>query len=108
MDQLEAQKIYNTINQSQLEGLKKKVIQHAIRYSRLRVDWYTSMLNQRVDIDHERTIAHNALISSVNALARNMRDIGEDTSWFTILNNDRKRIGDLACYISLFIGIKAR
>ncbi len=109
MDIKEATEIYNHIRASKLTGLADSLIRSAVRYARIRCDWYLSSTEQRIDLDAERTAAHNALISNCDIMARNMFKAGEDNSWrHRIGGNDRKQIGDFACLMQAVIGILAR
>ena len=80
----------------------------ATRYARVRVDWERSSPDVRRDMDDERTRSHNTFIDSCNILSRNMAKIGEDNSWRQLLGDDRKTIGDFACYLHCLLGLKAR
>ncbi len=100
--------IYQQINRSKLADQRKDLIEAAIRYAELRV---RSQRPEAVDdrqIDADRTRAHNAFIDACNILARNMVKAGEDGCWRETLGDDRKTIGDLACYIYCFLGLAAR
>lgn len=100
--------IYQQINRSQLTDLRNDLIEAAIRYAELRV---RSQRPEAVDdrqIDADRTRAHNAFIDVCNILARNMAKVSEDAGWRQTLGDDRKVIGDLACYIHCFLGLAAR
>ena len=108
MNLTDAIQIFETINTTKHESLAKSMIKRAVRYSRLRVDWYFSNQNERIEIDKERTLAHNAFIDACNILSRNMQAAGEDTSWRLNIGEDRKEIGDFACLLHAIIGIKAR
>ncbi len=108
MDYPKALLIYSSIEKSTFQNLKSELIQAAIRYSRLRVDWQLSDLEERKNLDNERTFAHNSFIDSCNILSRNMAKAGEDISWREQLGNDRKSIGDFACYLTCILGIEAR
>lgn len=108
MDFKEAEQILQIIRSSNLQGLSVLFLKSAVRYAQIRVDWYFADQEERIELDKERTRAHEALISNCNALARNMKVSGEDDSWRKRLGDDRKRIGDFACYIHAIIGIDAR
>jgi hypothetical protein len=108
MDYKTAWYIYTEIISTSLQELSNKLIQTGIRYSRLRVDWSLLSIEEKGQFDQERTIAHNAFISSCDILARNMAQRDENFSWRAMIGNDRKEIGDFACWIHLIIGIKAR
>lgn len=104
----EASQILIELKASSLKTFANKLIVTGIRYSRLRVDWRMCAPADRVELDQERTIAHNAFISSCNVMARNMEKLNEDASWRKRIGNDRKEIGDFACWIHLITGLKAR
>ena len=108
MDYQEAEQIFHVIRSSKLHDLSEILIKSAIRYAQIRVDWYLANQEGKKELDEERTLAHNALISSCDSLARNMKKAGEDDSWRIKLGTDRKRIGDFACLVHALIGIGAR
>jgi hypothetical protein len=104
----EIEQIVKQLNSSRHKGLVDKLTHSAIRYARIRVDWMLLPVEQRMELEEERTIAHNAFISSCDILARNMAKQGEDYSWRKLIGTDRKEIGDFACWIHLIMGLKAR
>lgn len=108
MDYKEAEHIFQAIRSSKLRNFYDTLIIAAIRYAQIRVDWYLANQEGKKELDEERTLAHNALISNCDALARNMKKAGEDDSWRILLEPDRKMIGDFACFIHAIIGIEAR
>lgn len=104
----EADAIYTLILESKLSSLADKLVQSAIRYARIRVDWYVLYTPGRVAMDEERTRAHDAFIDACNILSRNMDAQGEDNSWRQKIGTDRKSIGDFACLLHAVMGIRAR
>jgi hypothetical protein len=108
MELEQADQIFNIINNSRYQHLVNSLLKSAVRYSRLRVDWYFSDLELRNEMDEERTIAHNAFISACDILSRNMKAVGEDNQWRIQIGNERKSIGDFACLLHAVIGLKAR
>lgn len=90
------------------QTLYQSFLNKAVRYSRLRVDWYLASHEERIEMDEERTRAHNAFISACDILSRNMAEAGEDNSWRAEIGSDRKDIGDFACMIHAVLGIRAR
>ncbi len=84
------------------------LVDAAVRYARLRVDWVRADADERARLEDARTRAHNALIDACNILARGMRNAGEDAAWRDTLGNDRKRIGDFACHLHCQLGLNAR
>ena len=107
MDQNAAREIFESIKTAETE-LKQDLIRCALRYARLRTDWRLANPDERRLMETARTAAHNALIDSANILSRAMVKIGEDATWRRKLGDDRKEIGDWACYVHAHLGIEAR
>ncbi|MDD2798775.1 MAG: hypothetical protein PHV20_09310 [Bacteroidales bacterium] len=109
MELFEAHTIYEQFQKSKYQSLVKSLTKYAINYSRLRVEWLLLDTEGRIEIDEERTRAHNSFISASDALARNMMKEGnENASWRTKIGTDRKDIGDFAVLLVAVMGIKAR
>ncbi|MFA7290560.1 MAG: hypothetical protein WC055_16930 [Melioribacteraceae bacterium] len=103
-----AKNIFDALDCTKLHSLRDTLIETAIRYSEIRVKWYFADDDMKREIDEERTRIHNVFIDSSNILSRAMIKEGENADWRLHLGNDRKLIGDFACYINLFIGLKSR
>lgn len=103
-----AKKVYKQIEATKLIQLKEDLIHSAVRYARIRTDWFLADTETRRDMDGRRTAAHNALIDACNILSRNMAKKGEEISWRASLGDDRKGIGDFACYLHCILGLPAR
>ena len=99
---------YQQISRSRQVDFRNDLISAAIRYAELRVRSQQPKAADDSQIDADRTRAHNAFIDACNILARNMQAGGEDTAWRAELGEDRKTIGDMACYIHCFLGLAAR
>lgn len=108
MDMNQASSIYEKMNTKNLIGLKKDLIKAAIRYARIRTDWKLMTIDERKETDTTRTFAHNAFIDSCNILSRNMLKASEDISWRQMIGDNRKEIGDFACFLHCILGIEAR
>lgn len=83
--------------------LFKNVFTAAVKYSQSRAGWPLWDGAKRQDEDYTRTSRHNQVIDSLNILARYLKMQGKPASWRDALGDDRKRIGDFACYL-VFIG----
>jgi hypothetical protein len=103
-----AKEIFNQINESTLIALKTSLFKAAFNYAHIRAGWEFLSIEEQLENDEERTIAHNRFIDSCNILSRNQMKIGEPTSWIKNLGNDRRFIGDLACWLHAFIAINHR
>ncbi len=113
MDLLCAKEIYEGILASVqgiplLEQATQDLFQSAIRYARIRTDWMMAGIEERNAMDASRTAAHDAFIDACNIVSRNAIRQGTTTPWRALLGNDRKEIGDFACYLHALLGIQAR
>lgn len=103
-----AQHLLSLRDHTAADDLLQDLIEAAVRYARLRVDWALRDREGRAALDPTRTAAHNALIDSCNILGRAMVRAGEDASWREALGDDRKVIGDMACHLHCVLGVAAR
>jgi hypothetical protein len=87
--------------------LENDLLARAVRYARVRTDWQLADYDRRREIDDSRTAAHNALIDACNILSRAVSERGKDISWRAQLGQDRKSIGDFACYLPCLLGLLA-
>ena len=103
-----ARTILNGIESTCLEALKADLYEAAVRYAGIRASWFLSSREERRSAELARKAAHNRFIDSCNILSRNMRASGEDNAWRSLLGEDRKEIGDFACYLTAILGVRAR
>src|SRR5690606_32549230 len=78
------------------------VIKSATTYASTRANWGTMTLEEKQEMDPLRTIQHNDFMATLKILARYMKNQGWDSDWFDevgVVEKDRKRFGDFACYI---------
>ena len=80
----------------------------AVEYASIRSKWLLMERQQRISEDDARSKKHDSVIIKFNMLAKYMEMQGWDSSWREKLGNERKRIGDFACYIAYVYGINAR
>ena len=110
----EAQEIYEKIllqidfNDSDAKEIWNDLIQNSIEYAAIRSKWLTYTKDERREKDPARTAKHNVVISSFNMLSRYLQKAGKDITWREQLGDERKRIGDFACYIAFIFGLNAR
>ena len=83
-------------------------IKKAAEYTRIRCSWDYMSNDEKRDADDGRTITHNSLIASINILSRIAGNEGIDNSWRKELGEERKRIGDFACFVAYITGISNR
>ena len=80
----------------------------AADYTKIRNDWEFMSRAEKMDADSGRTVRHDGFITSLNVLSRVAEKEGVDNSWRKELGDNRKRLGDFACYISYITGISNR
>ncbi len=83
-------------------------IEKCANYTKIRNDWETMSREEKKDSDSLRTSRHDVVIASINVLSRIAGNEGIDNSWREKLGDERKRIGDFACFISYITGISNR
>ncbi|MCR4792792.1 MAG: hypothetical protein K5871_08575 [Lachnospiraceae bacterium] len=83
-------------------------IKRAAEYAKIRNDWELMTAEEKMAADEGRSLVHDGFIMSVNVLSRIAEKEGVDASWRSELGEDRKRIGDFACFISYVTGISNR
>lgn len=93
--------------------LIKQLHEAAIRYADFRARWFLADPAERHDIDEQRSLAHNCFIDACNALSRACGRQGLSQDWRAVWGDartgeDRKRIGDFACFIAFQCMINAR
>ena len=103
-----AKQIHAGIEKTQHIDLKKQFLRAAVRYARIRTDWCLVTRDERLNQDQARRFAHNDLVDSSNILSRAMANSDEDTSWRRDLGDERMEIGDYACFLHCFLGLRAR
>ena len=83
------------------------LVKKCIRYAGFRSEWRLKTVQEKLDTDSSRTSAHDAVIRGLTIISRLQGEKAE--GWMTKLRMDeRKRIGDLACYIAMWSGLEAR
>lgn len=100
--------IYQGIEASGDDELKRELYRRAVNYATIRAEWYFLTPAERLESDPKRTAAHNAFIDACNILSRASYRDKKDNSWRAKLGDDRKVIGDFACYLVYEIGVRMR
>lgn len=75
----------------------------AVDYASNRAAWSFMSRTEQIDDDKKRSIKHDAYMSSLGAICRNLGIEGIDE-----IMPDRKAKGDFACYIALFLSLEQR
>ena len=108
----DALRIYTDLNKSiercaaeDTMELYNEFLQKALEYTIFRNRWEYMSREEKMEMDASRTSSHNSIITAVNILARLEDQEGVDHSWREELGDDRKRIGDFACFVVYITGI---
>ncbi len=86
----------------------KDFLKAAAEYTKIRNDWEFMSREERLEADKGRSIAHDGFITSLNILSRIAGNEGFDNSWRIELGEERKRLGDFACFVTYITGISNR
>ena len=104
----EAQEILAAVAETSQQELLEDLRRNAVRYATTRAEFQLMDPSQRREADESRTRLHDAFIADCDILARAMVKAGEEKSWRVRLGDDRKRVGDLACWLTAELGLWAR
>ncbi len=77
----------------------------AFKYAGVRSEWELFENYERAEKDAYRTSMHNSFITSINVLSRLCESEDIDNSWRLKLSDDRKVIGDFACFVAYVNGL---
>ena len=104
-EQLEKYSSVDEVANELYEGCIKKII----KYASIRTNWKLYSFEQRRDEDPGRTITHDSLIGSFRMLYRYQKEkLNHPVTWLEDLGDDRKVIGDFACFIVFYLGVEMR
>ena len=90
-------------SKSGFQDFYKMFLKSAADYAATRSSWATMEQADRNEDDKPRRMKHDAFISMLNAISRNLCIDGIDE-----IMPDRKTKGDFACYIALFLALEQR
>ncbi len=83
-------------------------LKKAFEYTSIRCKWELMTREEKLEADPGRTMAHDSFITATNILARIAGKEGIDVSWRAKLGDERKSIGDFACFVTYITGISNR
>lgn len=94
--------------------LYDELLLKAVEYAGIRARWSRMSRLEKQAADEGRTAKHDSLIVKCNQLARYLKQQGRDTSWREELGYEeerrvnRKRVGDMGCYLAFVSGLLSR
>ena len=107
------QRIYKALDPDDEDGMEilGEYLAAAAKYAGIRAGWNRLSREEKVETDDNRTACHNKVIFHLNILSRYLASKEKDISWRNELGDEkenRKKIGDFACYVALMEGLDAR
>lgn len=83
-------------------------IKACVDYTQSRGEWLTLTKEGRQEHDSYRTTKHEKVIFNLKIIKALIEEKSGNISWYDRFKEDRKRIGDFACYITYVYAINAR
>lgn len=91
------------------KGYWEDFVLASVEYAEKRGKWLLTPIHERTEsMDAYRTSRHDRVILSLKIIKRYMEKNDLDTQCFEGIGEDRKRIGDFACYISYVYSVNSR
>ena len=93
--------------------LYDEIVEKAVEYTLYRAYWTIKDKEWKLDNDLARTAKHDSIIIKFNQLSRYLKIQGKEAKWKDMLDdmydgNNRKIIGDMACFIAYLQAINGR
>lgn len=108
MDEIYEKMLNEIETDSEARELYTELVKKANAYAQIRSNWCFLSTKEKQDTDEKRTMTHDSLIVKFNQLARYLKQIGKMADWRDDLGEERKRIGDMGCYISFVSALSSR
>lgn len=102
-----AREIFDTISDTCAVELYMDLIQKAVVYAHIRAEWALADEKTQASMRASRTAAHNAFIASTSALALEMAECDESSTWREHIGNDRQESAEFACWIHYHLSMEA-
>lgn len=94
--------------------LYDELVEKSIEYTIIRALWTIKDRQWKTDHDSGRSAKHNSVIIKFNQLARYLKAQGKSAEWRDMLGyeedekKNRKKIGDMACFLTYVHGVNGR
>ena len=98
----------SNIHDPEFKKYWKEFIELCVKYAEIRGNWLTFSREEKLSSDEARTIIHNKVIYQLKLLKGMANAQYKDVSWFETFKDDRKLIGDFACYVAYVYAVNAR
>ncbi len=114
MEEIQNQMIADIGTDADALEIYEDILESAVRYLDVRSGWLQLSNEEKAEQDPGRTAFHDSVIVRLNMLARYLRRQGKSAEWRDTLGdeaddpNNRKRIGDFACYLAFVNSLNAR
>lgn len=102
--------IISILNRHDTEEMEywNNFINSCVEYAEIRSTWLFLSREEKLEKDELRTAIHNTVIRNLSILKRMVENRNENIEWYNRFYDDRKRIGDFACYISYIYALCTR
>lgn len=110
----QCEEIYNEmkesidLNDEDMVELLDELLEKCFNYAMMRMNWSLYTREEKMDKDSLRTSRHDTVITSFNMLSRYLEMNGKKAGWREKLGENRKCIGDFACYLAFIQAINNR
>lgn len=103
------QDLVNALNDTDEESLTywKDFISASVAYSQARGEWLLLSREEKHAKDDTRTTKHNKFIYTLKIFIAYSKQKGNKFTWFETIKDNRKQLGDLACYIAYVYAVNA-
>lgn len=94
--------------------LYDELVKKSIEYASIRASWTLMSHDEKMSADEGRTMKHDSLIIKFNQLAKYLQLKGQPAMWRDLLGYEkddkmnRKKIGDMGCYLAFVHALNAR
>lgn len=102
--------IISVLNRHDTEEMEywNDFITSCLEYAEIRSTWLFLSREEKLEKDTLRTAIHNTVLRNLSILKRIFEIKNKNIAWYNRFNDDRKRIGDFACYISYIHSLTSR
>jgi hypothetical protein len=95
------------------ETMRRQLLRLSKEYLQIRVEWGLAGDSARTLMDESRTRSHDAFLTSLNAVTRQAVALGSRLEWRRAFgvsgaSEERKALGDFACYLAFNFALESR
>ena len=88
--------------------LYDEIVEKSVEYTMYRAYWTIKDKAWKMDNDPARSAKHDAIIIKFNQLARYLKMQEKAAKWRDMLGDQRKTLGDMACFLTYLQAVNGR